>query len=118
MPGPAANERPKAMEESGMKTIVFLVTLAAVAAPALAADGKAIYEQHCASCHSTNKDANVPQIGLPGQWTLRLTSGRKSLIDSVRHGHNLMPVHGETMNKKDIGAAVDYIVSQVGGYPK
>jgi len=29
-----------------------------------------------------------------------------------------MPPHGEALKKDDIGAAVDYIVTEVGGYPK
>jgi cytochrome c5 len=96
----------------------YLPLLAAlVALPAWSGDGRAVYEKHCASCHS-GSDVNIPQPHNPSQWNARLKAGRKSLIDSVVNGHNIMPPLGGEITKDAIGDAVDYIVGTVGGYPK
>jgi cytochrome c5 len=91
--------------------------LLALPVAAAADPGEAIYEKHCAACHS-GTDVNVPQIGSVEQWKFRSGYGRKSLIYSVRNGHNLMPHHGETLKDEDIGLAVDYIVARSGGWTK
>jgi len=96
---------------------LIAVMLAMSAGTAWAASGRAIYDTYCASCHSGNMD-NAPQISKPEQWAVRLTYGRKSLIYSVKNGHNMMPVHEGQLSEKDIGVAVDYIVGKVGGWPK
>jgi cytochrome c5 len=80
---------------------------------ALAASGEDIYTRHCAQCHSST-DVNVPQIGSAEQWKFRAGYGRKSLISSVKHGHNLMPPHGEMLKDEEIGAAIDYIAEKSG----
>lgn len=96
---------------------VFAVLLVTLSSPALAASGEAIYDKHCASCHSGNAD-NTPQLGIAEHWRVRLGYGRKSLVDSVRHGHNMMPTHEYSMRVEDIEAALDYIVARAGGWPK
>ena len=96
---------------------LIAIMLAMSAGTAWATSGKAIYDKHCASCHSTNAD-NTPQLGNAEQWKIRLDYGRKSLIYSVKNGHNMMPMHEGTLKDQDIGAAVDYIVSKSGGWPK
>jgi cytochrome c5 len=63
-------------------------------------------------------DVNIPQLYNASQWEVRLKVGRKSLVDSVVHGHNVMPPLGEALSKDDIGAAIDYIAETVGGMPK
>ena len=85
--------------------------------PAAADSGQAIYEKHCAPCHSSG-DVNTPQIGSTEQWKLRSGYGAKSLLYSVKNGHNLMPPHGETLKDADTSAAIDYIVSKSGGWAK
>jgi cytochrome c5 len=98
---------------------ITLITLPLVitAGTAHATTGEAIYEKHCASCHSKNAD-NTPQLGIPQHWTIRFNYGRKSLVDSVKSGHNMMPGHEDNLSAQDIGAAVDYIVEKSGGWPK
>ena len=93
---------------------VFLLALplAAVADP-----GETVYKEHCAQCHSST-DVNVPQIGSVDQWKFRSGYGRKSLIYSVKNGHNMMPAHSETLKEEDIGLAIDYIVGKSGGWTK
>jgi cytochrome c5 len=94
-----------------------LLLLLALPLPALADPGEAIYEKHCAQCHSGN-DVQVPRIGVADQWKFRSGYGRDSLIYSVKNGHNLMPHHGDTLSDEQIGLAVDYIVAKSGGWAK
>lgn len=96
-------------------SLTLLVTLFAL--PSWAGDGHKVYQKFCASCHSSG-DVTIPQPHNPSQWEARLKAGRKSMIDSVVNGHNVMPPHGGELTKEAIGDAVDYIVSTVGGYPK
>ncbi len=93
---------------------VFLLALPLSAA---AESGEAVYENHCAQCHSKG-DVNVPQIGSVQQWELRSGYGAKSLLYSVKNGHNLMPPHENTIKDEDVSAAIDYIVSKSGGWSK
>ncbi|HYP66961.1 MAG TPA: cytochrome c [Thiobacillaceae bacterium] len=93
---------------------VFLLVLPLSAA---AETGEAVYEKHCAQCHSSG-DVNVPQIGSTEQWKFRSGYGAKSLLYSVKNGHNLMPAQGEMLKDEDISAAIDYMVSKSGGWAK
>jgi cytochrome c5 len=97
----------------GMSTLL----LALSSWTAMADSGEAVYDKHCASCHSKNAD-NTPQLGNAEHWKIRLDYGRKSLVDSIRHGHNVMPAHMDTLSPQEIGAALDYIVGKLGGWPK
>lgn len=76
--------------------------LSLCAGPSWAASGKAIYMKHCAGCHSGMK-AYAPQLGNVREWKVRIGYGRKSLIDSVKNGHDMMPVHEGLLSDKDIG---------------
>jgi cytochrome c5 len=101
-----------------MRTLsVLAVFLLASPLPAAAETGEAIYDKHCAQCHSSG-DVNVPQIGSTEQWKFRSGYGAKSLLYSVKNGHNLMPAHGEMLKDADISAAINYIVSKSGGWTK
>jgi cytochrome c5 len=96
----------------------FLVSLVLFTLPVLAtASGEAIYEKHCAQCHSSG-DVYVPQIGSLEQWRFRANYGAKSLLYSVRNGHNLMPGHGDQLKDDDMAMAIDYLVSRSGGWPQ
>jgi cytochrome c5 len=81
------------------------------------ASGETVYEKHCATCHSKG-DVNVPQIGSLDQWRFRSGYGAKSLLYSVKNGHNIMPPHGDILKDEDIAAAIEYIVSKSGGWGK
>jgi cytochrome c5 len=101
-----------------MRTLsVLAVVLLASPLSATAETGEAIYDKHCAQCHSSG-DANTPQIGSTEQWKLRSGYGAKSLLYSVKNGHNLMPPHGEMLKDADVSAAINYIVSKSGGWTK
>jgi cytochrome c5 len=99
------------------KLSVLAVLLLALPLSAAAESGEAVYEKHCAQCHSSG-DVNTPQIRSTEQWKLRSGYGAKSLLYSVKNGHNLMPPHGEMLKDADLGAAIDYIVSKSGGWAK
>jgi cytochrome c5 len=107
------SERKPNMRVLNIPTVVLLaLPLSTVADP-----GEAVYEKHCAKCHSST-DVNVPQIGSVEQWKFRSGYGRTSLIYSVKNGHNMMPPHSEALKDDDIGIAIDYIVGKSGGWTK
>lgn len=96
---------------SCLTVLLCLLPLAAVAS------GESIYEKHCAQCHSGG-DVNVPQIGSLEQWKFRSAYGAKSLLHSVKNGHNVMPPHEGALKDDEMAAAIDYIVTKSGGWAK
>ncbi len=100
-----------------MSNIPFLPALLMILPLAASASGEVTYEKHCAQCHSKG-DVNVPQIGSVEQWKFRSGYGPKSLLYSVKNGHNLMPGHGDALKDEEISAAIEYIVSKSGGWSK
>jgi len=97
-------------------SILALVLLISLPLTTLAS-GETVYEAHCAQCHSKG-DVNVPQIGSLEQWKFRSGYGAKSLLYSVKNGHNLMPGHGDVLKDEEIAEAIEYIVSKSGGWAK
>ena len=95
-----------------LPVFLFVLPLAA-----FATSGETVYEKNCAQCHSSG-DVNIPQIGSAEQWKFRSGYGPKSLLYSVKNGHNLMPSHGDVLKDEDIKAAIDYIVTRSGGWTK
>ena len=86
--------------------------VAAAASPALAADGKAVYDKTCVACHSTGV-ANAPKFGDKAAWAPRIATGNAALVASVMKGKGAMPPKAGAADLKDddIKAAVDYMVS-------
>ncbi|MGA7180561.1 MAG: c-type cytochrome [Thiobacillaceae bacterium] len=99
------------------KLSILPVFLFVLPLSASATSGETVYDKHCAQCHSSG-DVNVPQIGSVEQWKFRSGYGPKSLLYSVKNGHNLMPSHGDMLKDDDIKAAIDYIVTKSGGWTK
>jgi cytochrome c5 len=95
-----------------MKPHALFIAVAALPSIGFAASGEEIYDKHCAGCHSSGM-VEAPQIGNPGQWGKRVELGNKSLMDSVKHGHNIMPPQGEVLKDEDLAAAIDYILEKV-----
>ena len=85
---------------------------AAAASPALAADGKAVYDKTCVACHSTGV-ANAPKFGDKAAWAPRIATGNAALVASVVKGKGAMPPKAGAGDLKDddIKAAVDYMLS-------
>lgn len=84
----------------------------ALAAPAIAADGKAVYEQTCAMCHAAGV-AGAPKYGDKAAWAPRIAAGKAAMVASVTNGKNAMPPKGgnAALTAEDLGAAVDYMVA-------
>lgn len=84
-----------------------------MASTALAADGKAVYEQTCAMCHAAGV-AGAPKLGDKAAWAPRLGAGKAALVASVVKGKGAMPAKAgnAALKDDDIAAAVDYITSQ------
>ncbi len=82
-------------------------------APAIAADGKAVYDKTCVACHATGV-ANAPKFGDKAAWAPRVAAGKDALVASVKNGKGVMPPKaGANLGDDDIKAAVDYLLSAV-----
>ena len=97
-----------------MKSIAAgLIALATMglASTAMAADGKAVYEQTCAMCHAAGV-ANAPKFGDKAAWAPRVATGKAALVASVKGGKGAMPAKGgkADLADGDIAAAVDYMI--------
>ena len=86
--------------------------VATAAAPALAADGKAVYDKTCVVCHAAGV-ANAPKFGDKAAWAPRIATGRDTLVGSVIKGKGAMPPRAGASDLKDddIKAAVDYLIA-------
>ena len=100
-----------------MKSIAAgLIALATMglASTAMAADGKAVYEQTCAMCHAAGV-ANAPKLTDKAAWAPRVATGKAALVASVTQGKGAMPAKAgnAALADADIAAAVDYILANV-----
>ena len=86
--------------------------IALVAVPAIAADGKAVYDKTCVACHATGV-ANAPKLGDKAAWAPRIATGNAALLASVIKGKGAMPPKAGAADLKDddIKAAVDYMIA-------
>jgi cytochrome c5 len=82
--------------------------MAMAVAPAVAADGKAVYDETCAGCHS----AMTPKIGDKAAWAPLIKKGTAALTASVMKGKGQMPPKGGAASEADVRAAVDYIIGK------
>lgn len=86
---------------------------AAAATPALAADGKAVYDQTCVACHATGV-ANAPKFGDKAAWAPRVATGKDALLKSVVAGKGAMPPKaGTTLGEAELKAAIEYMLAAV-----
>jgi len=79
------------------------------------ADGKAIYEKHCAFCHNPEKPyKNAPVIGDKKQWEPIIAQGMPAVFLNTINGYGNMPKNGgcKECNNAQIIAAVKYMVEQ------
>jgi len=81
-----------------------------IAAPGALADGKSVYDQNCAACHS----AMAPKTGDKAAWAPLIKQGSDALTQSVIKGKGMMPPKGghPTLSDTDIKAAVEYMISK------
>lgn len=90
----------------------FLTFGIAAALPALAADGKAVYDKTCSVCHAAGV-ANAPKFGDKAAWAPRAATGKDALLASVLKGKGAMPPRAGNGDLKDddIKAAIDHILA-------
>jgi cytochrome c5 len=81
---------------------------------ALAADGKATYDQVCAKCHRSGIDG-APKLSDKLEWSKRLSAGKTVMLKSVIDGKGEMPARAgkEALTDDDAVAAIEYIEKQV-----
>ncbi len=76
--------------------------------------GKAVYQNTCASCHETGV-SGAPKIGDKTAWDSLIAKGKDQLVQSVINGKGAMPPKAGNpgLSEEEIRAAVDYMVDQV-----
>jgi cytochrome c5 len=103
------------------RTIVSLATISSIAlftvlsTPALAADGKAVFEKTCKMCHVPGI-AGAPKLGDKAEWAIRNKKGMdtlvKNAIDGFKGAKGMMPPKGGNpkLTDGDVKAAVKYML--------
>lgn len=103
-----------------MKKMLVVAAMGAVmmvSGQAFAADGKKTYETVCFACHGTGA-AGAPKIGDKANWGPRIKQGMATLKTHAIKGYQgkagMMPAKGGRADipDADVGAAVEYMVSQ------
>ena len=76
------------------------------------AEGRAVYEAFCASCHDPGT-SDAPAIGARQDWDDRSRLWTAVLSEHAKSGYLKMPVKGGAaqLSDKEVGAAAEYIVS-------
>ena len=96
-----------------MIVMTALAVLAGTAQLAAAADGKAVYDKSCASCHNKGLMA-APKLGDKAKWEPLIKTGQPALEESVLKGKGkLKPKAGnDALSADDIKASVEYMIKQ------
>jgi len=103
--------RSKVFNIIGIVILVYSTSL-------VAADGKAIYEANCKSCHEQGVDG-APALSNKKEWQSRLEKGIDGLVEiaiiGIQGYGGTMPPRGGNPNLTDeeIKAAVTYMFEQV-----
>ena len=96
-----------------MKKILFAILLITISGSVFAADGKAIYNKACVTCHNGPAAAAMksPAAHDAGQWAPRLAKGMDALVASVTNGLNAMPPKGmcNDCSADDFKAAIEFM---------
>jgi cytochrome c5 len=101
---------PRFARRAGLALCTALLFLATV--PALAADGKAVYEKTCALCHAAAV-AGAPKFGDKAAWAPRAATGKPALLSAVIKGKGAMPpkAGAPSLSEADIAAAIDFMLA-------
>jgi cytochrome c5 len=96
------------------RNLVLTFGIAVAVLPAVAADGKAVYDKTCVACHASGV-ANAPKFGDKAAWAPRAATGKDALLASVIKGKGAMPPKAGAADLKDddIKAAIDYMLASV-----
>ena len=79
------------------------------------ADGKQVFNQVCASCH-TQGMIGAPKFGNAADWAPRIKEGKVDLIAEAYMGVRLMPPKGgqPDLSLKEFSSAVIYMTNHAG----
>lgn len=79
------------------------------AGPAVAADGKAVWDKACAGCHAMM----APKTSDKAAWAPFVKMGADQVTAVVLKGKGMMPPKGGAASEADVRASVEYILSQM-----
>jgi cytochrome c5 len=96
-----------------MIIVTALAVLSGAAQLAAAADGKAVYDKSCGSCHNKGL-MGAPKLGDKDKWAPLIKNGQAALDDAVMKGKGKMKPKGgnDALTADDIKAANEYIAKQ------
>jgi len=82
------------------------------------ATGIAVYNKACIACHGSGT-ANAPKLGDRAAWEPRMAQGSDRLLATSIAGKGAMPPRGTCADcsDKDLEAAIEYMLVQVGYEP-
>lgn len=91
--------------------VTALALLSGTAQLAAAADGKAVYDKSCASCHAKGL-MGAPKTGDKDKWAPLIKTGLPALDEAVIKGKGKMKPNGgnAALTADDIKAANEYII--------
>lgn len=95
----------------GRSVHVILGTVVAVfmATPAMATDGKAVWDKACAGCHAMM----APKTSDKAAWAPFVKMGVEEVTAVIMKGKGMMPPKGGAATEADVRASVEYILSQM-----
>ena len=89
--------------------VLGVVGAALSAGPAMAADGKAVWDKSCAGCHAVM----APKTADKAAWAPFVKLGVEQVAAVVVKGKGAMPPKGTAASEADVKASVEYILSQM-----
>lgn len=99
-----------------IKTLALVTLVSATAPLAHAADGAALFKQHCALCHGKDGTANTPAAKKFGAKDLSASKTEDAEITrQIREGKRddkgkqLMPPFGEKLSAEDIASLAETV---------
>ena len=103
----------------GLRKWILACWLLAWSGAGFADEGRDIYKQACAVCHSVGMPGIAPKLGDRAAWSGRLATGRQALLHSVLKGKWAMPPKGGNASLSDAQAeaALDYMLSKIDSKP-
>ena len=79
--------------------------------PAMLAQGKAVYEKNCGTCHASGI-AGAPKLGDKPAWKKHIAHGLEHMAEIAIRGEGAMPPRGGNpkLSDAEVRAAVAYIM--------
>ena len=98
-----------------MKKIIGVVAVSVLALSAMSvqADGQAVYDKHCKGCHVAGV-GGAPKPGDAAAWEARKAAGIDAMVQVVATGKGAMPPKGTcaTCDDAALKAAVEVLLAQ------